>query len=60
MRIIDTVPTAENLAKIWFDDLEEAIITWWNEYDPDSNHVMPELMKVRVYETPNCWADWEI
>lgn len=59
-RIINKVPTAENLAKIWFEDLEQAIITWWNTYDPESEHVMPELMKVRVYETPNCWADWEI
>jgi 6-pyruvoyltetrahydropterin/6-carboxytetrahydropterin synthase len=44
------VPTAENLARMWFFDLDSQLEAYagggvW-------------LKRVRVYETPNCWADF--
>ncbi|MES2355324.1 MAG: 6-carboxytetrahydropterin synthase QueD [Pseudomonadota bacterium] len=47
--ILDCVPTAENLARIAFDVLRDA---YENHY---GNHL--RLARVRIYETPNCWAD---
>lgn len=45
--ILDDPPTAENLA-VWFAGL----IRWpLQEYGV-------ELVAMRVYETPNAWADW--
>lgn len=47
--ILDCVPTAENLAKTAFRLLD-------NVYrDTYGNHL--RLHRVRLYETPNCWAD---
>lgn len=47
--ILACVPTAENLARTAFDILRGAY------RDRYGNHL--RLMRVRVYETPNCWAD---
>lgn len=47
--ILDSVPTAENLAQIAFDILEPLYL------DVYGNHL--RLDRVRLYETPNCWAD---
>lgn len=47
--ILDRVPTAENLARIAFDLLDTAY------RDTYGNHLC--LSRVRLYETPNCWAD---
>lgn len=47
--ILDRVPTAENLAHIAFERLA-AIYR-----DTYGNHL--QLEQVRLYETPNCWAD---
>lgn len=47
--LLDLVPTAENLARIAFNILEPAYI------DVFGNHL--RLERVRLYETPNCWAD---
>lgn len=47
--ILDRVPTAENLAHIAFDILDSAY------RDSYGNHL--RLERVRLYETPNCWAD---
>lgn len=47
--ILDVPPTAENLAQIAFDMLEGA---YRHAYD---NHL--QLQRVRLYETPNNWAD---
>jgi 6-pyruvoyltetrahydropterin/6-carboxytetrahydropterin synthase len=47
--ILDTVPTAENLARIVFDILEPIY------RDVYGNQL--RLEHVRLYETPNCWAD---
>ncbi len=47
--ILDRVPTAENLARIAFDLLDAVY------RDTYGNHL--RLEQVRLYETPNCWAD---
>jgi 6-pyruvoyltetrahydropterin/6-carboxytetrahydropterin synthase len=47
--LLDAVPTAENLARIAFGLLEPAY------QDTFGNHL--RLQRVRLYETPNCWAD---
>ncbi len=47
--LLDAVPTAENLARIAFDILNAAYV------DVYGNHL--RLQRVRLYETPNCWAD---
>ena len=47
--ILDAVPTAENLAQIAFDILDPAY------RDTYGNNL--RLERVRLYETPNNWAD---
>jgi 6-pyruvoyltetrahydropterin/6-carboxytetrahydropterin synthase len=47
--ILDRVPTAENLARIAFDRLNAVY------RDTYGNHL--RLERIRLYETPNCWAD---
>ena len=47
--ILDVVPTAENLAQAAFAILRDA-------YHDRFGHVLA-LTRVRLYETPNCWAD---
>ena len=47
--ILDRVPTAENLARIAFEQLDTVY------RDTYGNHL--QLHQVRLYETPNCWAD---
>ena len=47
--VLDTPPTAENLALIAFQILEAAY------RDTYGNHL--RLEQVRLFETPNCWAD---
>jgi 6-pyruvoyltetrahydropterin/6-carboxytetrahydropterin synthase len=47
--ILDRVPTAENLARIAFETLDTVY------RDTYGNHL--QLEQVRLYETPNCWAD---
>lgn len=47
--VLDTVPTAENLAQKAFDLLAPRIGTLCNK--------ALRLQNVRLYETPNCWAD---
>ena len=47
--ILDRVPTAEILAQIAFELLDAAY------RDTYGNHL--RLAQVRLYETPNCWAD---
>lgn len=47
--ILPKVPTAENLARIAFDQLDPQYCdTYGNQL---------RLYRVRIYETPNCWAD---
>lgn len=47
--VLDRVPTAENLAHIAFERLATVY------RDTYGNHL--RLEQVRLYETPNCWAD---
>ena len=47
--VLDVVPTAENLAAEAFRILDPAY------RDSYGNHL--RLERVRLYETPNCWAD---
>ncbi len=47
--MLDVVPTAENLARVAFDLLDGAY------QDTYGNHL--RLERVRLYETPNNWAD---
>lgn len=47
--LLDVVPTAENLAFTAFQILEPLY------RDHYGRHL--ELERVRLYETPNCWAD---
>jgi 6-pyruvoyltetrahydropterin/6-carboxytetrahydropterin synthase len=47
--VLDEVPTAENLVKAAFKVLEHA-------YRDRFGHEL-KLARVRLYETPNCWAD---
>ena len=47
--ILPSVPTAENLARMAFDILDPVY------RDTYGNHL--QLERVRLYETPNCWAD---
>ena len=48
-RVPEVVPTAENLAALAFDLLDRVY------RDSYGNHL--RLEQVRLYETPNCWAD---
>jgi 6-pyruvoyltetrahydropterin/6-carboxytetrahydropterin synthase len=47
--ILDRVPTAENLVQIAFEVLDTVY------RDTYGNHL--KLQRIRLYETPNCWAD---
>lgn len=47
--LLDRVPTAENLAQLAFEILDPLY------RDSYGNHL--RLEQVRLYETPNCWAD---
>ncbi|MBI4984448.1 MAG: 6-carboxytetrahydropterin synthase QueD [Rhodocyclales bacterium] len=47
--LLDRVPTAENLARIAFATLDTVY------RDTYGNQL--RLERVRIYETPNCWAD---
>ncbi len=48
--VLDVVPTAENLAMVAFNMLDDA---FQNTYGNDL-----KLEKVRLYETPNNWVDY--
>jgi len=47
--VVDRIPTAENLARIAFETLAPAYQRSFGR------HLV--LRRVRLYETPNCWAD---
>lgn len=49
--VLNRVPTVENLARIAFDILKEV---YRDRYGRDLS-----LSKIRLYETPNCWAEIE-
>lgn len=47
--VLDLIPTAENLAALAFRILDPLY------HDSYGNHL--RLERVRLFETPNCWAD---
>ena len=47
--VMDTVPTAENLARTAFAILDPIY------HSTFGNHI--RLERIRLFETPNCWAD---
>ncbi len=47
--LLDLVPTAENLAALAFSILEPVYRQAYGE--------RVQIQRVRLYETPNCWAD---
>ncbi len=47
--VLNCIPTAENLAELAFNILDGVY------RDTYGNHL--RLERVRLYETPNCWAD---
>jgi 6-pyruvoyltetrahydropterin/6-carboxytetrahydropterin synthase len=50
--VLDVIPTAENLAKVAFNLLHGAY------RDTFGNHL--RLERVRLFETPNNWADYSL
>ena len=50
--VVDCIPTAENLAVIAYKKLAKVY------QDSYGNHL--RLERVRLFETPNCWADAEL
>lgn len=54
--VIDHVPTAENLAAIWFAEVQIQIDQWFARNDP--GRVPPRLTRLDVWETPNCVASY--
>ena len=55
--IIDSVPTAENLAKIWYGELTKEIGRFFkSRLVPIA--LAPELVSITVWETPNCKATY--
>jgi 6-pyruvoyltetrahydropterin/6-carboxytetrahydropterin synthase len=48
--IVPFVPTAENLARHWFRRLQPRVVRRSGQ--------LARLLKVRVEETPNCWAEY--
>jgi len=49
--VLDCIPTAENLARVIFHTLAPH---YHSRYGKDLR-----LARVRLYETPNCWVDYE-
>lgn len=47
--LLDCIPTAENLAQLAFRILDAVYRDTYGNY--------LQLQQVRLYETPNCWAD---
>lgn len=46
--LMDSTPTAENLARHWFHRLEKHVVT--------RSGGLASLAGIKVWETPNCWA----
>ena len=49
--VLPMVPTAENLVRIAAVNLQAALKSWYGD--------RLEISRIRLYETPNSWADWE-
>jgi len=53
--LLQEVPTAENLAKYWFGEVQDAIDHFFAEHYPQYP-TPPQVAYVDVWETPNCRA----
>lgn len=51
---LPTVPTAENLAQYWYNEVFAGIATWGVRNNTPMHNVI--LDEIRVWETPNCVA----
>lgn len=56
--IINTVPTAENLARYWWGEVDQGIHEYGLRNNIDFKDVT--LAEIRVWETPNCVAWYPI
>lgn len=50
--VVPFPPTAEALARHWFTRLAPAV--------RERSDGVGELLRLRVWETPNCWAEWGV
>lgn len=50
LAVIPCVPTAENLARVWFESMAGLVFM-------QTNH-RAALARLRVWETPNCYAEY--
>lgn len=57
LHLMDTVPTAENLAKHWFEELQIATTKFLQDRG-DEGWELVKVDAVQVYETPNCVAEY--
>lgn len=48
--VLPVVPTAENLARYWFEQLAPRVV--------ERSNGIATLTRLRVWETPNCYADY--
>ena len=53
---VNFVPTAENLAKYWHEEVTKAIHMFFN----GRLEMPPMLRTIRVHETPNCMAEYPV
>lgn len=57
LRVLRVVPTAENLAMVWYNKLRQRIEEFF-EMDPNAD--APHLLHLDVWETPNCVARYPV
>ena len=50
--VLNSTPTAENLARHWFERLAPRVVA--------RSEGNATLVNIRVFETPNCWADFGV
>ncbi len=58
LRLINTVPTAENLARIWYIEVDNAIDRFFATPGFNTMAARPKLENITVWETPNCKATY--
>lgn len=56
--LVNFIPTAENLARHWFTRLSERLAGDIRFQGATLGNVRVRLSRVRVWETPNCYADY--
>lgn len=56
LHVVNFIPTAENLARYWFEQLRNALMEDL-QFGTGAGFMVE---RIRVWETPNCFADYEI